>query len=481
MTLTELKNKVIDRLKEMTIDDYYFDPNLTYVKSKFKKEFGGVSDEKIKEYLISRFPETYPDGIKFSRKAEVDSILSKIDVLKTELNTLTLHFREKQKLKSETETAIENYKIQEQTLASECVEIRNEIAQLKPLEGKELYDSQIQKLTITLNEKETISKSIPQQIKTSNDLRNSISLELPDLEKQFIDLNAQIESLQEACNKITLPNGIDTNQIESFYQEETESLNLLFKILLQSTCHIEELYSEDEHNYDELTGEKRIHYISKISSLREYCEFMEQFFYEEFILPENWNEILSSLLGGQIPSFKGNMLIKANSEGKNIILEESYPANISLATLLSLKMALVRNQSIIGEDNHILLYLSGGISASIDFTTAGKIARKINGVKPQFYWIIDSSRDGIGYETLFHQSGLGSSEIQIQLPEGFYIVYHNYIITIRFEATPILIDSNHLSTMIPNNAPVLKIMAATIQQRIEDEEEERQRLMDDDD
>jgi hypothetical protein len=477
MTLTELKNKVIDGLKEMTIDDYYFDPNLTYVKSKFKKEFGGDSDEKIKEYLISRFPETYPKGIMFTRKAEVDNIINKIAILRADLETLTLQFQEKQKLKSETEIVIENFKIQEQTLTSECVQIRSEIAQLKPLEGKEPYDSQILKLTNTLNEKEIVSNNIPHQLNTSIASLNSILLELPDLEKQIIDLNAQIESQQEACNKITLPNGIEPSQIESFYQEETESLEILFKILLQSYLNVDELYERIDYKTKK-TGEKIIYSVRKIDEKKEYCEFMVQFFYEEFLLPENWNQILSGLLEGPIPKFKGSIYIKANYDGKNLVTEETYPANLTRATLLSLKMALTRNQSIIGEDNHVLMYLSGGISASIVFSTAGKLVRKINEAKPQFYWIIDSSKNGIGYETLFHQSGIASSEIQIQLPEGFYVVYDNYIITIRFEATPILSDFSNLNMAVPNNAPFVAIATANLIERIE--EEERQKLMDDD-
>jgi hypothetical protein len=110
------------------------------------------------------------------------------------------------------------------------------------------------------------------------------------------------------------------------------------------------------------------------------------------------------------------------------------------------------------------------------------VVRNTKETKPQFYWIVDSSENGIGYETLFHQSGIARSEIQMELPEGFYIVYDNYIITIRFEATPILTDFNNLNVLIPNNAPLVKIAATALikQRREKEEDEERQRQMDDD-
>jgi hypothetical protein len=482
MTITALKNKIVAKLKELSIDDYYFDPKLRYIKGRFKKEFGGDSDEKIKEYLISRFPETFDGGIELYRKEELDILLAKIDELNTSANKIKDSVASKLNEKEKAESTTTELTEQENTLKTECDDLNKEIEVFKSLEGKSKYENQIKELNDALNEKAERIKQIPQLRSNKTLLLKSLDNELLSLEKQLIELNAEIAAVQNAHDKILMPFGNIENQSANHYKQEKESHKFLCKLLLRLEDYEEYYYKSRSKYKKNRQADEGVESMVRIESNDEYSEFMKQFFYQERILPDDWNKILIKIIESPIPAFEGNLYVKGNENGECIVTGRMFGSSLTLSCLLSLKMGLFKNQYIECKSNTVLLYLSGGISASITFREVSKLVEKKQDTEPNFYFLVENSKKGVDSLALYYQSGIAESEIQICILEGFYIIYNDYIITISFEATPILIESNNPSMMVSNNAPMLTMMAAAIQQKLEEkEEEERQRLMDDDD
>jgi hypothetical protein len=493
MTLTELKNKVIAKLKELTIDDYYFDPNLTYIKSKFKKEFGGDSDEKIKEYLISRFPETFENGIEIIRKEELNDLRGKMEQFDLNSQNLKDKIASNRKKREQQESRENELILEDEGLKADCEKFNKEIDVLIKLEGDSKYDIQIKELKGAINEKKTRIEQLPQLILDNKLLLETLDNELLSLEKQLLEVNLEKETVQKTYDKILFPFGKPGILSNKHYKDEEEAIDILCRLLLRGKIGFDERkkiifgkYGQLSKNvlfFNDITHEREVYN----KSAQEYSNYIKRFYKVETILPDEWNSLLINILESPIPPFEGLLYFNLNGNRgrtyrEGIINGRYYASPLLLSCLLSLRIGLYKNLFIQSQDNTILLYLSGGVSASITFSPVSRLVQMERKDAPNFYLIVENTENGVGYLDLFHQDGIADSEIQIPISEGFYIVYKDYVIIIRFESTPILIESNTLGTMIPNNGPLVKKWAEEAEQkRKEEEEEERQRQMDDDD
>jgi hypothetical protein len=493
MTLTELKDRIIRELKKLSINDYYFDPNLTYVKWKFKKEFGGDSDEKIKEYLISRFPETFENGIEIIRKEELNDLRGKMEQLDLNSKNLNDEIASNRKKREQQESREKELILEEEGLNADCEKFNKEIEVLIKLEGDSKYDIQIKELKGAINEKKTRIEQLPHFILDNKLLLETLDNELLSLEKQLLEVNLEKETVQKTYDKILFPFGKPGNPSSKHYKDEEEAIDILCRLLLRGKIGFDEHKKIRFEKYGQLGKNVRLftdtNYVKeKKKSDQEYSNYIKKFFYVETTLPDEWNSILISILESPIPPFEGLLYFNLNGYSERtyregIINVRHYVPPLLLSCLLSLRVGLYKNLFIQSQNNTILLYLSGGVSASITFSPVSRLIQMERKDAPNFYRIVENTENGVGYLDLFHQDGIADSEIQIPISEGFYIVYKDYVIIIRFESTPILIESNTLGTMIPNNGPLVKKWAEEAEQKRkeEEEEEERQRQMDDDD
>jgi hypothetical protein len=489
MTITELKNKIVKKLSEYTIDDYIFDANLKHLKSSLKDVFEDDSDDGIESYLKNRYPETYKNGLKFFRKDEIQELQNKQDSLKKELESKSSSLTKNLEQLTISEESLTQLYTKETDVKKQISENQNELDTIRTLLGKAHYDDRNEKLLVQIKNDELFLKSLPDTLVIEKNKLNQLNEDIKSLKIEVNELNSKINLIINEQENLLLPNSLSNKPDESHYEAEKESLIFLFILLLKKSIVEEEVievvdlneggnhYSYGRNVKETKTGEWQISYFYEFRDVDEYSKMIMPYFKRIPIEKKDWKKFLYDLINKPVPDFNGTVLKKLNRNWSLLENKISVVGDSTLSSIMALRNALRNNQFISRNDNTYLLYISGGISAKIVFRNIGECVSKLTIDNPSFYWLAKKSDSKIVNLDLYHISSYADSSIQIQLPYGFYILTKEIIIELTFVSTPILMDNNSVSAILNDNSSILKTIAEALV--IAQKEQEEQDYWDD--
>lgn len=290
----------------------------------------------------------------------------------------------------------------------------------------------------------------------------------------------KIEKIHTSIAEKQRESGALEEKEKSYYKVEFESLEFLFKVILHKSIQAREANKWKETGEKDYYGTAKKVYVESGDldlhtwecDINEVNRFISTFTNSSRTIPKNWRKIIYTTLSKPLPKISGwiqNPAKNQNSgkfEGQAKIDRDLFFVEKSetltptdTSAFLALKIAAHLNQSIKTECNHIVIVLSGGLSAKISFREKGKIISKKQ--KLEIYEnylnfkmkIVDGEVSNLSefiYETLYYQSGYANSTVKVMTPGAFYIIEENYIIEIQFNAAPILFDSNIVAKFAPN-------------------------------
>ena len=484
MTLTDIKEKIVEQLRKLTIDDFYSDPQLSFAKQIFSEQTKLKTDEEFEQFLTEKFPETTAETLRFSLEQsitdfneQIADIEKKIKTSQTKIDKLETQVAEKKELQADIP-------IQQNKTKSELTDIETEIKQIKPLAGKPPYDKQMESLEKT---KEKISKeldSFPAAISKAKEelevLQNNIKTEretISQKQSEIKSIHSQIGNKQQELSQLQ-------EKENTHFKNEYSSLEFLFKILLHKTISKVEIvthkktgkkYSINHYYFDENDIEKTGEQILNIRhcGFDEVCKFILPFTNSKSSIPKDWRKIIYKTLSNPIPVIAGTISkIKPDSTAY-FATENLGLSHIDTSTLLATKIAAKTKYSVRTSDNQIVLGLSGGLSAIISFRDKGEMISKFQKQPIEIYANCLSSAQFV-LQTLYYQTGYAKSKIEIETPGGYYILTDKLVIEIEFDPAPILFDNNSVIQFAPNISGKAKH-----EDEVEAEEERRRKTEDD--
>jgi hypothetical protein len=196
------------------------------------------------------------------------------------------------------------------------------------------------------------------------------------------------------------------------------------------------------------------------------------------ILLKNWRSVLLSLIDQPWKAFNGRF----DSNGYiQVFREHEDPKTLSTADytcFLALKNALRSDLCITTHEQEILMQVSSGIAIKIAIRKTGNYAVEAIHSEKQIYSMTDfawEKEKDYNYtnKTVLHISGYTNSEVNLQIPNGYYFVDENYAVQLEFIAAPILLNSGILPLMATADHASVDLL--------DDEEEERKRREEEDD
>lgn len=489
MKPSEIKNRIIAYLNSITIDDFYALNSLDFAKEIFYKMTGLSSEEQIEQYLLEQFPATTQFSSIFRTEEEIKSVQEQteneaavIENIKEQLKTYEQKSIEYNGLISGQE---EDYKKCEE----EIKVLNNLYNDYRSRELSSDFSKHIQ--NIEFSKEETQSKAARildsiQNAKIENDnlaIRQQLLIEeLATKEASHITTLSTLEGLKGKLEEIYNP--------EPTYSQEYEALVLLFLLLLKKKTYTRnvEKYLEtgklvkDEYNSKMVpemvlkkTGEE-LHIYEDKKANEELFPLLIEYTKNQKILPEDWRQVLYRLLSGPIPAFSG--IISKIDKDKDFCIEHknTWLTKEDLSLLLAVKTAVKSRNSLLTEENKIILGLSGGIMAIITFRLKGEIIMARQTKPTEFYINLLKNPSQYSWHTLYKQHGYADTDLDILLPNAYYILTKDYVIELEFMAAPALFDSNSLI----RNTPSISSKSKKDDETAALEEEERRRQEDDD-
>ena len=484
MTLTDIKNKIIEQLNNLTIDDFYFDPKANFAKEIFYELTQHKSEEEIEKYLIDKFPETIVEGKTFPIKLSINQFNEQITKADGVIKDLEKTFIKLDKQTENTKNQLSEIPQQKSQSQSALKEIEMEIEQIKPLSKKAPYASKINELE---KEKNKINLEINTFEKKSEELKSKIQ----ELQNKTNEVNKSIKEKVKEVKNIELQRNNAQKELKQqntneFYDSEYSSLEFLFKILTRISINKIELEEErktgkkikipynrnlypqssSSNIIDEIVSEKTGEIKLKLNDFNEvdYEELILSFAKKVNIVPSDWRKIIYQILASPLPNLAGRIYFDYDNN-YNVNREILELTNEDISALLATKIAIKEKNSIITADNKIVLEISGGISATITFREKGKQIEKFQKEKIEIYSNCLLTSRFVG-QTLYKQNGYTVSYIEINTPGAYYILNDKFVIEIYFNPAPILLDNNNEIKFSTNTSDKYKL---------EDEEEEEQR------
>jgi myosin heavy subunit len=487
MTLTDLKNKIAGQLNKLTIDDFYADPNVSFVKETFAELTNQKSEEQIEKYLTDKFPETIVEAKRFALEQKVTELNNQIATVQSAIKDFQTEIDNLEKQSADKKEKQADIPKKKSQVESEIKEIQTEIQQIKPLANKAPYIKQMEDLEKSKEKKSKELESYPASL-------DKLKIEISELQtmtegvKENIAKNeAEIKTIQTSINKIQKELEQLSEKENSHYKDEYSSLEFLFKILLKkSITKREEIEYQktgkkirnnlNYQSYDEKVAVKTGDVTLGIHncSFDDYSRCVLKFTNNKNVIPVGWRKILYQLLSNPLPDLAGaisnvNYYPDFYFNNENLELTDK-----DISALLATKIAAKTNYSVKTSHNKIILGLSGGLSATIIFREKGELIAKFQKQQFEIYSNCFISRRYVA-QILYDQTGYANSTISVETPGAFYILSDKYVIEIYFNAAPILFDNNSIIKFAPNISGKAKH-----EEEIAEEEERRRQLEDDD-
>jgi hypothetical protein len=487
MTLTEIKNKIIERIYTLTIDDFYSDPENNIAKQEFSELTNLQTDEEIEAFLHNTLPEVIIEPKRSALEKELKKIANETEKVRTLVSSLGGKIEKLNTRLEEKKQLLQDIPFQEKKFKEGILILESEILKLesfsndaelkKGIEKKKTdlikMKSELDKLTANFKALELETGEIAIRIKPDAELYNSKELELRKLQIKFKNKEEEIIAL---------------NELEfTYFESEYESLEFLFKVVLKKTIEKQPLYRNKEtgvmeHNYygyNSKFWEKTDEFVLETSEYEgeKYYEFISNLTCNNLVIPSNWREVLLNILSNSIPNITGT-ISKVDCKRSNIIIrEEEGLTYLDLAALLAAKVAVKQNYSIKTNSNILFLPLSGGIAAEIRFRFKGEIISKYQLAPIEIFANLFSQKR---FERLSIYS-----YISVQTPGAYYILDEKYVIEVSFLAAPILIGDNIMASFAPNVAGVSiakkeEEAAEAARKQKEDDDDYYERFHDDD-
>ncbi|MBK8566805.1 MAG: hypothetical protein IPN76_26600 [Saprospiraceae bacterium] len=248
---------------------------------------------------------------------------------------------------------------------------------------------------------------------------------------------------------------------EGFFEVQAEALDYLLGILLGKRANKSSYYRIE--SFGRVLEKQPLYSINQ----EEFYSLVTSGLRDTAVLPQDWRKLLSDVFDQQLPNFSGSFAMPYNNIGANFLKQEPFDlSGIDMATFLSLKMATLHGCHIMAHNKMIALALTGGVLAKINFRKKGKALAKFDChhslalfAKGHIDHINSQREDGFQRfvsETLYLQTGYANSELEITLPQGYYILTDRYVIDISFEAAPILFGAEAIARFAPNIAGAAK-------------------------
>jgi hypothetical protein len=494
MTLTEIKEKIIAQLGQMTIDDFLLDYNIATkvfteaakdeIEQLINSEHGWTKwKNKPKENVYSKvlIDKYYESTYEYFEKV-IDGLYQQKSVIQEQIDSLTKGIAINEKLINEKNEQLLKTRNEKEARLKSISEQNKEIETLKPLADKAPYNSQVNDLE---NTKNLLNRYLEESLSNISVLEN----ELKELD---IKNDAGKEKISEFQSKIDEINYAIAakEQARKAEPEKSEYAALeflcvvLFYVDITRSSTMRSSYSRMKNltlSFDENIFQE------KDCEFGEVLQFVTEYLKEtKFTIPKDWRRILFGILASPIPD-----VIGAASGGQDGRTTCFTPGKVKLthldvSFLLALKIAVKSNYSIYTLGGKITLGLSGGASATISFRNKDERYSKIQKQDTEFYANCFFT-DQYAWRTLYSQSGYASSRINIEMPYGYYILTPDYVIDVEFSPASILFDSNNISRLVPNisikamREDEAEALAAKEKHKREEEEEARRRYLDDDD
>lgn len=470
MNLTDIKNIIIEQLSNLTIDDYYADPNISYL---VKKTFAEVtklnSPEEIENYLTQKFSEVTIEAKCFNLKKSINDLNDQISNIQESSNNdqgkidmLIMQIAEEEEKK---QTTIPN----QLSLANNHLkEIQMEIQLLEPLASKFPYLSHLKDLEEREKKINVEIKNYLIQIDKSKKEIDGLQSEINKIRESIVNYEVEIDTFNTTILKTQKE--LDKINENRYYENEYLSLEFLFKILLKTSINknrifekqktgkiITDRYSnkEIEETISVATGEISLNKMS--ISNDDYSKFIlsSSLVINKNIIPNEWRKILYETFTKPLPNFSGTI---GNLVYKNEVFFTSQSLELTsedISTILAIKIAVKTNEIVTTIDNKIILGLSGGLAATIIFREKGDVITRFQKQEFEIYSNCFKS-DRFKQNTLYYQNGYADSRVCLQTPGAFYLLANKYVIEIYLDPAPILFDSNNIVKFSPNISGIAK-------------------------
>lgn len=493
MTLTEIKNKIIEELAKLTVDDFYCSAANCYAKQAFFEITKLRTDEEILKYLSGRFPETIAEILQFSLKDAIEKKISEIKSIEIEIKHYPNNVDTIDKKIENKKGELGNISIQQKQVESKLAEIEAEIKQITPLAEKIPYGHQLvvleerRKITNTaLEETMTRTSNLKGELKDLLSLRKSKTQYHTKLKSEINVLQSSIEILKQELVKLK-----EKEQV--YFKNEYSALEFLFRILLGSTISKQELtklvhkdtgklWNDYIHNFSSWerehkikngeqaevkTGEVKLVVNTSNPDRKSDFELECSFTNSKCVIPKDWRDIVNQILSKPIPELSGTLAQHTYLKREGLKLTD-----LDLTTLLATKIAIRSKHSILTAKNKIVLALSGGLAAIISFREKSKLIANFQEQPTEIYANCLSTKR-YSLKELYHQTGYADSSIEIKLPNAYYILSERFVIEIYYTAAPALFDNNSIIKFAPN-------ISGKAKSDYEAEEENRRRQQEED-
>lgn len=434
MNLKEIKEKVISELSKLTIDDFYTEPKLGERLLSDITEIKGR--ENIKKYLQNQLPKEIDKGKRNFHEKKIIELTKLKSVENRGIRSLELELNRYQKKKvllTEKQSAIQKLK---DKIKSELDELDSEISQLKPLASKVQYNKQIKLLEAQKKRKKDELEKVP--------IENSdLVIELKEIEGTINKTQNNIVEIENKTKSITDNILDEQNEIKQLIEDEKKLLSL---------------YRQEENIYnflDEIL-------LSCYQVNNNERDGIFTYLINKNIIPENWRKIILNIFSNSVIEIEGVLveILDGNyfsisddffSKSKERLLVED------ISVFLATKMAVISNSSLRIEGNKLALGLSGGMMAIFAFRKKGELINKFQQKSVEVYRKQRNFQsERFSKKTLYYQTGYTNSEIQIQLPNQYYILSESYVIEIEYAPAPILFDSSNTIRINSNISGIAK-------------------------
>lgn len=487
MKLSAIKESIIKHLNNLSIDDFYADPQLKSVKKVFTELTGLETDEEFKKYLHERFPETRIEVFQHSIKKEIEFLTHELSKAETIIKTDQDEVFKLEKAIGQNQTKLKEIPNQQVKINSDLAEIEIEINQIKPLSIKSLYDKQLNDLEknklLILKTLESLPLLFSNLEKEKNELTNELNSKIESIDLKKADFKSIENRIIENQNTL---NKLNSEENELFDKEYT-ALVFLFKILLYQNIEIDNNYIEEKtgkmikDNYGDYIEEvvdvksEVLHEVT--CNFDELKELIKEYTKKGNTIPNEWRKTLLKIISMPIGGFMGRCYslsvdYQRNKDNMFFYREKMSLTPVDISAILATKIALKTNYSLRIEANKIALALSGGIMAIITFREKGDIINAYQQEPVEFY---TASYNGLNEkQTLYFQKGYADSQIQIEIPNKYYILSKDYVIEIEYTCAPILMNSNSIIKLVPDISSKAKR-----EDEIAEESKRQQNSMDD--
>lgn len=476
MKPTEIKDVLVKKLRTLTIDDIFADPDRIELHTIFQELTGTNNPDEIDRYLCDQIENWNKDifaitsiedlkGIKRNRRECEAGILS----LNKEVDDTKISIEETQRIiHDKTET--------KDNLCRKIEIIDNDISLLNNTPGISTYKEQI---TTYENNKQKLNRTvvdINNEIIQYNLKADSLKKELQEKLEQISIINININEFEEEI-KLYESRKVELEQLDkASVIIELEAIDFISILLLGKNYvdlqtslvgYISYKQKSDSNffNFDPI-------YPENLQDMRFYYQ-LDNIKHQNCEPPSKWQKILHDTFSHKVLTYSGILFsdaISVNLNGydnlrerignnykilKNLLSVYTDPVpfnSMELSYIISLKQSLkLKSPCIRTSNNGILMQLSGGLSAEIYFREKGKTISEFAKKNGSMYRNMLLSNQYKVALILYSQS---IYDLTIDAPCGFYVIAEYHVIEIFFRATPVLLDSPNLGRFMQLAAKV---------------------------